>query len=292
MSDEARRCAVRDCGGAARKVYRLTRFDVLRCARCGILFRDPLPDAAELKRMYEDEAYHQSEYFSASLDPAKAGPEVALYERAIDWIEAHRSAGAPRLLDVGCGSGLFLELARRRAWRIEGVEFSEQLAARAREQFRVPILAGDFAAVTLERSAYDVVTMWDLLEHVTDPVGTLAKVREILRPGGVLVVLTINSASLFNRIGDLGYRASLGRFSRPLELLYDARHNFYFTLETLEALIDRAGFRVEERGTCRAHLGRWVSEPVSWPIRAGGTVVDWLSVPLRSQYRQILYCTV
>jgi SAM-dependent methyltransferase len=239
--------------------------------------------------MYEDEAYHRSDYFAADVETG--GPEVALYERALDWVDAHGSARPKRLLDVGSGSGLFLELARKRGWSVEGIEISERLSARARERFGVPVRSGDFTTLALEPKAYDVVTMWDLLEHVLDPIATLAKVRESLAPGGLLVVLTIDSASLFNRIGDLAYRASFGLFSRPLELLYDARHTFYFSRRTLEAVVGRAGFRVEGRATCRAHLGRWVSEPVSWPIRAGGAVVDWLSVPLRSEYRQLVYCT-
>ena len=155
----------------------------------------------------------------------------------------------------------------------------------------MPVRSGDFAALALEPKAYDVVTMWDLLEHVLDPIATLAKVRECLAPGGILVVLTIDSSSLFNRIGHLAYRASRGLLFRPIELLYDARQTFYFYRRTLEEVVGSGGFSVEDRETCRAHLGRWVSEPVSWPIRAGGAVVDWLSVPLRREYRQLVYST-
>jgi 2-polyprenyl-3-methyl-5-hydroxy-6-metoxy-1,4-benzoquinol methylase len=135
-----------------------------------------------------------------------------------------------------------------------------------------------------------VITMGDVLEHTTEPGPVLDRARELLAPGGVLVVFTIDAASLFNAVADFAWRSTFGRLTRPLELLYDKRHNHYFTGRTLRTLLTRHGFRVEKAATHRAHLGRWLSEPASPLVLAGAEVIDLLSVPLRRPYRQLLYC--
>src|SRR5205807_2163563 len=121
---------------------------------------------------------------------------------------------------------------------------------------------------------FDVITMWDFLEHVLDPESVLAKVRRLLVPGGVLLVFTIDSTSLLNRVGGFLYHASRRRAVRILELLYDFRHNYYFTKPALAALLERSGFRIERWRAHRAHLGRWLAEPAPWYLFAGGLVLD------------------
>ena len=109
-------------------------------------------------------------------------------------------------------------------------------------------------------------------------------------PGGLLLVFTIDSTSLFNRLGDVLQTVSGGRVARPVELLYDARHNYYFTAASLGRLLEDGGFRVERWRTDRAYLGRWLAEPAPWYLVAGGYVVDTLSLLLRLQYRRTAIC--
>jgi hypothetical protein len=78
--------------------------------------------------------------------------------------------------------------------------------------------------------------------------------------------------------------------TRPLELLYDKRHNHYFTARTLRTLLARHGLAVAHAATHPAHLDRWLSEPASRFVLAGASVIDALSVPLGRPYRQLLYC--
>lgn len=132
--------------------------------------------------------------------------------------------------------------------------------------------------------------MWDLLEHVNDPQAALAAARRLLAPDGVLLVFTIDSASLFNLAGDALWRASGGRAVRPLKLLYDARHNFYFTRPALTRVLADAGFTPERWRADRAYLGRWVSEPAPWYLFAGGYVVDLASMAIGRPYRRTVYC--
>ncbi len=78
--------------------------------------------------------------------------------------------------------------------------------------------------------------------------------------------------------------------ARPLELLYDARHNYYFTQVALARLLEGAGYRVEAWRADRAYLGRWLSEPAPWFLVAGGRALDLVSAVVRRPYRWTAYC--
>ncbi len=273
--------------------YRLRRFDVLACDACTLRFRHPLPTADELRAMYDDPRYHESAYFEA---PSPRSPELRIFRRGLaDLAELVRGAGgkggaAPgRLLDVGCARGTFLGLARDAGWQAEGVELSHEHVVHARGR-GFTVWEGEFASAPLTAGSYDAITMWDFLEHVNDPQATLAAARRLLAPAGVLLVFTIDGASLFNLVGDALWRASGGRAGQPLELLYDARHNWYFTAASLARLLEGAGFRAERWRADRAYLGRWVSEPAPWYLLAGGFVVDLASLAVGRPYRRTVYC--
>lgn len=289
-ANEPERCAL--CGSHRVALHvRLPRFAVYRCGECTLRFRYPLPDTAELHAMYEDDRYHASAYFeNARAGYRETSPEVRIYRRALADLAALTHPG--RLLDVGCATGVFLDLARGAGWRPQGVELSARHAAYARSAFGLDVFEGDFLDAPFAPGSFDAITMWDFLEHVLDPHAVLARARGLLAPGGVLLVFTIDSASLFNMTGDLLYRASAGRLQRPLELLYDYRHNYYFTGRALGRLLETAGFRVERWRTDRAYLGRWLAEPAPAYIVAGGCVIDLLSLGLRLPYRRTALCRV
>jgi SAM-dependent methyltransferase len=247
-------------------------------------FRYPLPDAAELRAMYEDPRYHESAYFD---EPDARSPELRIFRRGLSDLAAMVSPG--RLLDVGCARGSFLALARERGWQAEGVELSARHAAHVRAR-GFPVFEGDFTAAPFADGSFQAITMWDFLEHVNEPRTVLATARRLLVPGGVLLIFTIDSTSLFNLAGDALYRLSGQRAVRQLELLYDARHNYYFTPKALGRLLADAGFRAERWRADRAYLGRWVSEPAPWYLMAGGFLVDLASLLVARPYRQTVYC--
>lgn len=255
------------------------------------MYRDPFPTAEEIEAMYEDPRYLESGYFARDED-APTRPEVPIYEQGLDWLEARLGDISRKLLDVGCGGGGFLALAQRRGWDVAGVEISQEHAACVQRELRIPVECSDFLDASPHGGPFDVIALWDVLEHVTDPDATLLRARDLLSPGGYVLVFTINSASLFNRLGALAYQATLGRLSRPIELLYDQRHCYYFTEHTLDVALMRAGLQVEERLRHRAHLDRWLVEPAPRWMLAGAELIDWLSIPLSLQYRQLVLCRV
>ena len=288
-------CVMKGCNGPVGLQYALPNFDVLQCERCKMLYQDPFPDSEKLREMYDSPDYVESGYFTATeTGPAKERPEVEIYRSGLkclaDQHPAVNSTGRGSLLDVGCGSGLFLQMARDDGWQVEGVEISSHHAERARREKGLTVHEGEFDRMEIEGAAFDAITLWDLLEHVVRPEDTLERARSLLSPGGSLLVFTINSASLLNQLAHAGHRLTRGLISRPIELLYDAHHCFYFTEQTLANLVSRSGFEILERYNYRAHLNRWLIEPAPAWMRAGTEVVDWLSIPLNRQYRQAILC--
>ncbi len=135
-----------------------------------------------------------------------------------------------RLFDVGCGTGVFLDEARRSGLQVAGLEVSEYAAGRARAR-GLSVRTGpvdEFAG----NCEYDFVTLWDVIEHLKQPARTLERLGASLRPGGVLALSTGDLDSLCARLS--GRRWHL--FNLP-------EHLFFFTPRALRTLLTRAGLR-------------------------------------------------
>jgi SAM-dependent methyltransferase len=154
---------------------------------------------------------------------------------------------AKRLLDVGAAAGYFVEQARAAGWDAEGLEPSRWASAYAREQLRVPVAEGTLESAAIAPASFDVVTFWEVIEHVPSPRDFLADVARVLKPGGSLFLSTPDSGSLVARV--LG-RRWLGWNKVP-------EHLFFFDRGSLIRLLDQAGFDV--------FASRYVPLTVSWP---------------------------
>ncbi|MRR31052.1 class I SAM-dependent methyltransferase, partial [bacterium] len=139
------------------------------------------------------------------------------------------------LLDVGCATGIFLEtMGAAPSWQLRGVEISEHAARIARDQKNLDVVTGTLEQAKFADGQFDVVTLWDVLEHLHDPAGSLKEIRRILKPGGVLVFRVPNGGSLDARL--------FGPYWAGLE---PPRHLFVFDQKTLTAFLSNAGFTVK-----------------------------------------------
>ena len=140
--------------------------------------------------------------------------------------------GPGRALDVGCAAGFFLKVLADEGWSVAGVESSPAIAGHASEVYGLPpVHVGDLASAPFPPGSFDLVTMWDLVEHVPDPVALLERAAELLAPEGRLVIETQNVESPFSRL--MGPR---WQHYKHLEHLY------HFGPATLDALLARTGF--------------------------------------------------
>jgi SAM-dependent methyltransferase len=161
------------------------------------------------------------------------------YERVLDQLAPGLEKGQ-RLLDVGCGVGTFLDVARRRGLDVTGIDIAEQPARVARERGH-DVRVGPLAEQELEPGSFDVVTLWDVIEHVDDPLALLCEIRRVLRPGGVLLLETPDEGTPLRLATRVAWRASLGRVRLVARCYYPA-HRIYFTRRGLARILARAGF--------------------------------------------------
>lgn len=154
----------------------------------------------------------------------------------IDVINQYVSAPG-RLLDVGCAMGLFLEQAKRVGWQVAGVEISEYSAAYTREHLNVDVFAGNMQQLVedgvISPHSFDVVTVWDTLEHLQDPSSFLATLHRVLKRDGLLFLSTVNiDGVVAERDGEHWHF-----FAPP-------GHLFYFSERTLKGFLEKAGFGI------------------------------------------------
>jgi 2-polyprenyl-3-methyl-5-hydroxy-6-metoxy-1,4-benzoquinol methylase len=136
-----------------------------------------------------------------------------------------------RLLDVGCHVGVFVEIAARHGWDTWGVEPS-QWAAKLAQQAGLKVVEGTMASAGFEDASFDVITMWDVIEHLEHPSSEVFQAFHLLKPGGMLVAHTMDLDSGFARL--MG-----GRWPWLMEM-----HLYYFSRRTLTKLMEKAGFQV------------------------------------------------
>jgi 2-polyprenyl-3-methyl-5-hydroxy-6-metoxy-1,4-benzoquinol methylase len=205
-------------------------FLVLKCLGCGLFFVDPLPDPAFLATHYD------AGYYSDWLGKQKTR-RLQMWERRLRKIEHYAPKG--RLLDVGCATGDFLHLARKKGWRISGTEYSLYAASFARDFLQTDIFCGELMDAPFADSFFDVATLWHVLEHVTDPTRYLQTVRRLLKPSGLLVIAVPNVQDYVMRIA---YRIVKGRPLRLFSSTDREIHLYHFSAETLQHYLRKTGF--------------------------------------------------
>ncbi len=204
---------------------------VSQCRSCGLVLANPrrvsrdligLNNALHLVKDYKDGQVESGEVLTGEGDRA-------LREERMRGILRFKTAG--KFLDVGCGAGRDLDLAVEHGFEAYGVELSEvKKDFYKNKKFQVHV--GAFEDAPFAEKSFDVITMWDVLEHVEDPNAVLAKVRSLLKPDGLFVAKVPNHAAWNRRVHGKDWD------------MYHPLHLYYFTLDTLQPLLQKHGLRV------------------------------------------------
>lgn len=230
---------------------------IVRCSGCDLVRVDPAPQEADLPALY-DETYFTGGIFGGSTHAGGMSGHLSVYDslqrrqaslrwhgRRLAHLERFvrpdpASAGRGRLLDVGCGAGYFLDAAREAGWQVRGVELSEAAVRVGREKLGLDIFQGTLAGAALPAAAFDVVTLFEVLEHLRDPGSALAEARRLLRPGGLLAIQVPNDLNAYR---NQAFRRDNRWWVIP------PLHLFYFTAATLAHWLRKLGFRPVHIGT-------------------------------------------
>jgi 2-polyprenyl-3-methyl-5-hydroxy-6-metoxy-1,4-benzoquinol methylase len=243
------------CGGnVLDALHRKEGYDLVRCRACGLVFVANPPDAAALEKLYSFETgYH------AALDTDPISTAFHAREAALNLRVLQRHARGGRLLDVGCSTGLFLEAARDAGWQVRGLEYSKDSSRIARDVRKLDVKTGVLEADTFEPASFDVVTLWDVIEHVPDPVQVLARAANVVAPGGLLVLKTPNIDGLYPQLS-LRLAQRLGFWSHP----EPPGHLYQFSAATLARMARQSGFEVVTTHHQRIPISYSFGTPRQW----------------------------
>ncbi|WP_417450189.1 class I SAM-dependent methyltransferase [Kordiimonas sp.] len=208
---------------------------VIDCATCGYRHLMPMPTDQEIEDFYKEEFYqNERANYLKEADEDYRWKRVEMIRRlakAEEFIpHSERTA-----LDVGCGPGDFLAVAKERGWRGKGIEPSDVAASHARAR-DLDVDTGFFSADTAAiLGQYDLVHMGEVLEHVAHPRDVLSLAYGCLKPGGILCVSTPNDFNGFQTV-------VAGAFERPKWWILPHHHLNYFSCTSLETLFREEGF--------------------------------------------------
>ena len=232
-----------------------THQQIVQCQHCGHVYANPRWQADELLEAYaavEDETYILE----------RAGRERT-FARHLQDLETYTGSGKGRpLLDVGAYIGIFVEVANERGWQAIGVEPSEWATGVAKEN-GLPVFLGTLDAPMLKGRSFDVITMWDVIEHLDDPAAEITKARSLLNPGGIMAIHTMDVDSLTARL-----------MGRRWPWLMDM-HIEYFSQATLRRLLLSQGMEVLWSGNQGRYLSLgYLASRISGVSRPLGRVVS------------------
>jgi 2-polyprenyl-6-hydroxyphenyl methylase/3-demethylubiquinone-9 3-methyltransferase len=216
------------------------------------------------------EGYHFTDYLdpvgemSPDIDVSQlTGEELAYIETQLQanserfvkqtrLLRKHLSLKNARVLDIGCGGGLFLSLLKDAGAQVMGIELSDSRAGYARTKHNLDVykspVESDFWQKNYE-NYFDAVTLWDVIEHVNYPLQTLKSAVHVLRKGGLLFIDTPCRDSFYHQFGTLTYRLSGGRFPTFLNAMYSSHlfgHKQIFSRGEMKELFESVGLKVIE----------------------------------------------
>ncbi|NNC95598.1 MAG: class I SAM-dependent methyltransferase [Chitinophagales bacterium] len=205
---------------------------LVNCTDCGFTFSSEIPSAAELQAHYQK--YGRNDYLSPIT--------IKRYHEILDGFEKYRKNN--RLLDVGCGIGYFLKEAQKRGWEVYGTEFTDE-AIELCESKGIKMKKGMLDKSMFPENYFDVVTYFEVIEHINNPTEEIANMHEVIRPGGVCYMTTPN----FNGLSRHCLKEEYNVITYP-------EHLSYYTPKTLSNLFKTHGFRTVNLKTTGISLTR------------------------------------
>lgn len=201
-----------------------------RCRTCTHVWADVAIDWAALQRIYQRSYFFGDEYSNYLQDRRSIEKN---FERRLDSLLRYTQPSHRRLLEIGCAYGLFLNVARRSFESVEGIDISDDAVRYAVQELGVNAASGDLLTADLSGRLFDVVCLWDTIEHLAEPRRYLEVAAAHMPPGALLAVTT-------GDIGSLNARVQKERW----RLIHPPSHLQYFTRASLSRLLNDCGLRV------------------------------------------------
>lgn len=210
-------------------------FNLVRCTSCDLAYLNPRPTKEEITQYYPPWYHSRAQKQIVDLE------ETTIW--GIPWREAMQKKAKPilrykkegKILDIGCGDGSLLKFMEELGWETYGIDFNEDSTRYAREVLKLNVFSGRLEEVSYPEDFFDIIILFHVLEHLSDPLDTLEKVLPLLKADGLLLVEVPNFASFEARL----FRSRWFGIAAPL-------HLYHFTPHTLTAMLKSAGFNSVE----------------------------------------------
>lgn len=204
-------------------------FSIFRCASCGHGMVHPMPKSTE--EIYgEDYFAGAGEGFGYANYDADKEPLRPFLTQELARVEKYAPSDSREVLDVGAATGFFLEIAKERGWQTRGVEISE-FAARIACEKGLDVQAGILSQAGYFPESFDLITLWDVIEHVELPKEELVRVHKLLREGGLILMTTPNFSSSYAKL-----------LGRRWHAIVPPEHLHYFTFKSMQQALEETGF--------------------------------------------------
>lgn len=209
-------------------------YKLVRCSSCDLVFVGNPPSKKYLKRIYTFEEGYFSNYMDERVDTSLA---FKVAREKYNFIEQYKTQG--HILEVGCGLGFFLKVAQENGWNTFGVEISSDFAEFAKNRYGLDIYTGELENANFNPEHFDIIVMWDVVEHLVDPIQKLHNINRILKNDGVLALSTPRIDGLYPKLSYLLSGIS-GQWRHPEPPF----HLYQFSKKSITELLKKSGFRV------------------------------------------------
>jgi 2-polyprenyl-3-methyl-5-hydroxy-6-metoxy-1,4-benzoquinol methylase len=224
--------------------HRLTTVDdyqIVRCKKCSLVFVNPMPFfTTDGFDTVSDDFYYTTDQKDFSVEKLQHA-NTSFTAQANEWQAFLPSSKTRALLDIGCGTGLFVKAATKQGWHAEGCDIDATLIKLGADALGVTLTHNDFLDCNYPREAFDVVLFRYVLEHLPNPLDVLKEAVRVLKPGGLVQIVVPNEAGLFNTMNLLAGRKKKTRWGT----LTPPHHLHAYTPKTLDCLLGRAGLAVQ-----------------------------------------------
>jgi len=215
-------------------------FDIVECESCFLRVTKPFPDKENIANYYSSDEYiSHSENRSGIFDYIYGFVRSYQLNKKRKLIGKYFDNNSGKILDIGCGTGEFLQIMKKYNWDISGVDTSDK--ARKIVKSKLNIHVKDPKDWINSNEKFDVITCWHSLEHVHEPWLYLEKIKKILNPGGLLIVALPNYQSTDAKI----YKEFWAAYDTP-------RHLYHFTIQSMNKMIHPQGFTIQS--ICRMNF--------------------------------------
>ena len=209
------------CHHKLKKILSFENNNVLfACPHCKLKSLLPLPSQEEINKFYNKKEYYSQGlkelHNDLTVNYDDSSPIIRLYKMHLDNLTKFKPPPA-QLLEIGCARGVFLDLAQKARYKIQGIEINQYATEYAKKYFNLDILNDSFEAAELKPVYYDIILAFDIIEHVIDPQKFIKKAYSALKENGILILGTPNSNSLIYKFSEniakiINYKYPLSRF--------------------------------------------------------------------------------